>query len=91
MHEWLIGCGNKLCTSGCGGTEVKLLKGLHDFPKRFTSYDNMSNSHVSYDDEDLDAWESEAKRWTRLFFLSINGEDDLAPILKVFLFQSLIF
>nr|GMD79755.1 uncharacterized protein LOC109185383 isoform X2 [Ipomoea batatas] len=32
------------------------------------------------DSGDLDAWESEAKRWARVLFLVIKGEQDLDPI-----------
>ncbi|KAF9689746.1 hypothetical protein SADUNF_Sadunf01G0124300 [Salix dunnii] len=52
-----------------------LLHFIATLPRAFTDYG---------DDEDLDAWESEAKRWARALFLIIKGEHQLAPILRFF-------
>ncbi|KAJ6961038.1 hypothetical protein NC652_000044 [Populus alba x Populus x berolinensis] len=53
-----------------------------DFPERFTSSQYLVDGFLSLDDEDLDAWESESKRWARALFLIIKGEHQLAPILR---------
>ncbi|KAL6279881.1 hypothetical protein ACE6H2_016762 [Prunus campanulata] len=80
LQEWLMGCGKKHCSANCFSTEMKLLKSIHDFPNRFTSR-HMVDDSITFDDEDLDAWEFEAKRWARVLFLSCKEEYQLIPIL----------
>ncbi|KAG2238964.1 hypothetical protein Bca52824_089824 [Brassica carinata] len=75
MLEWLHGCNrstsNSLCTDG-----TRLLASLYEYLKEFVS------DHVEgFDDEDLEAWESQTKRWARVLFLTINAEEHLADIL----------
>ncbi|KAM7273825.1 hypothetical protein ACFE04_028489 [Oxalis oulophora] len=70
LQEWLIGNGDNL---------EWLLKSLQDFPKTFTSHQGSSKT---FDDDDLSAWEYEAKRWARVFFLVAKEEDHLVTILK---------
>ncbi|XP_040986583.1 uncharacterized protein LOC121234635 isoform X3 [Juglans microcarpa x Juglans regia] len=82
VQEWLSGCGKKHCSSRCYNTDVKLLKSLHEFPKKFTSCHCLVDDFLIYDDEDLDAWEFEIKRWARVLFLAIKEEHHLIPILK---------
>ncbi|KAG7955622.1 hypothetical protein I3843_11G082000 [Carya illinoinensis] len=82
VQEWLLGCGKKHCSSRCYNAEVKLLKSLHEFPKKFTSCHCVVDDFLIYDDEDLDAWEFEIKRWARVLFLAIKEEHHLMPILK---------
>lgn len=62
------------------GIEAQLLKNLHDFPKKFVSH---QYSVENFDDEDLEAWELQAKRWARVLFLVVEEKDDLMPILLV--------
>ncbi|KAF3448239.1 hypothetical protein FNV43_RR08952 [Rhamnella rubrinervis] len=81
VQEWLMGCGKKHCTVNCCSTKMKLLTSLHDFPNRFTSPQYMQNALATCNDEDLDAWEFEAKRWARLLFLAIREEFHLTPML----------
>ncbi|KAB5573980.1 hypothetical protein DKX38_001174 [Salix brachista] len=83
-QEWLLGSAMEHCNVNCCGAEIQLLKNLQDFPERFTSSQHLVNAFLSLDDEDLDAWESEAKRWARALFLIIKGEHQLAPILRFF-------
>lgn len=45
----------------------------------------MQNALATCSDEDLDAWEFEAKRWARVLFLAIKEEFHLTPILMVHL------
>lgn len=85
LQEWLMGCGKKHCSANCFSTEMKLLKSIHDFPNRFTSR-HMVDDSITFDDEDLDAWEFEAKRWARVLFLACKEEYQLIPILMVRLF-----
>ncbi|KAJ0236798.1 tRNA/rRNA methyltransferase [Hirschfeldia incana] len=75
MLEWLQGCNrntsDSLCTDG-----TRLLASLYEYLKEFVS------DHVEgYDDEDLEAWESQTKRWARVFFLTITDEEHLADII----------
>lgn len=81
-QEWLLGSATEHCNVNCCGAEIQLLKNLQDFPERFTSSQYLVDGFLSLDDEDLDAWESESKRWARALFLIIKGEDQLAPILR---------
>ena len=82
-QQWLLGSAMEHCNVDCCGAEIQLLKNLQDFPERFTSSQYLVNAFLSLDDEDLDSWESEAKRWARALFLIIKGEHQLAPILRV--------
>ncbi|RID78033.1 hypothetical protein BRARA_A00891 [Brassica rapa] len=75
MLEWLQGCNrntsDSLCTDG-----TRLVASLHEYLKEFVS------DHVEgFDDEDLEAWESQTKRWARVFFLTVNDEEHLADII----------
>ncbi|KAL0727652.1 hypothetical protein Bca4012_023745 [Brassica carinata] len=77
MLEWLQGrnrnTSNSLCTDG-----TRLIASLYEYLKEFVS------DHVEgFDDEDLEAWESQTKRWTRVFFLTINAEEHLADIIML--------
>ncbi|WCJ25750.1 tRNA/rRNA methyltransferase (SpoU) family protein [Euphorbia peplus] len=76
VQEWLLRGNEKHCSS-----EMSLLKSLQEFPERFTCPQLLVDAIASFDDEDLDAWEYEAKRWARMLFLVIKGEADLVPIL----------
>lgn len=80
MQEWLSGCGKKLCGATFCSTEKLVLVSLYDFPERFISH-QCSVHFITYDDEDLDAWAFEAKRWARVLFLLINDENHVEPIL----------
>lgn len=82
MQEWLSGCGKKLCGATFCSTEKLVLVSLYDFPERFISH-QCSVHFITYDDEDLDAWAFEAKRWARVLFLLINDEHHVEPILMV--------
>ncbi|EEF37970.1 RNA binding protein, putative [Ricinus communis] len=77
MQEWLLGVDKKHFSS-----EIQLLKSLQEFPERFTSSQHVVDAFVSFDDEDLDAWDSEVKRWARVLFLVIKEENHLVPIFK---------
>ena len=90
VHQWLLGCGKKHCDADCCSTKMMLLESFYDFPKRFISCHQLVDAFVTYDDEDLDAWGYEAKRWTRVFFLVIKEEQDLVPILKVAFLSSIL-
>ncbi|KAL4602312.1 hypothetical protein ACB092_10G044100 [Castanea dentata] len=82
VQEWLSGCGKKHCCANCCNTEEKLLTSLHDFPKRFTSCDYQVDAVLTYDDEDLEAWEFHAKRWARVLFLASKEEHHFISLFK---------
>ncbi|CAH9086609.1 unnamed protein product [Cuscuta europaea] len=67
-------------SSNCSNLNIQLLQALCGFPKKFISCHSMLHSFVTYDDEDLEAWEFEAKRWARVLFLIIEREQGLDPI-----------
>lgn len=79
MQNWLLGCGKKCCS-----TETKFMKSLIEFPKRFVTHNHSSDASVTYDDEELVAWECEAKRWARVVFLAVKEEHHLTSILTVY-------
>ncbi|XP_050228591.1 uncharacterized protein LOC126677835 [Mercurialis annua] len=78
-QEWLLGVDKKHCC-----TETQLLKSLQEFPDSFTSSQHIDDASVHFDDEDLDAWEYDSRRWARVLFLVIQEENDLVPIFKFF-------
>lgn len=78
-----MGCGQKHCSVNCSNVELKFLNGLHDFPSRFCTSHYAGNAFATYDDGDLDAWESEARRWARVYFLAIKEERHLIPMWTV--------
>jgi len=84
LQEWLSGRDRQQSASSCK-SQMLVLKNLNDFPISFTSNSSLSGAFVTFDDEDLDSWESKANRWARVVFLVIKDEQDLSPILKVFL------
>lgn len=73
----------KPSTSDSLQTNLKLLESLIGYQRKLISSFHAIDSFVSYDDEDLDSWEAEAKRWTRVLFLVIKEKEDLNPISKV--------
>ncbi|CAH2078761.1 unnamed protein product [Thlaspi arvense] len=75
MLEWLQGCNrntsNSLCTDG-----TRLLASLYEYLNGF-----ISDHAKGFDDEDLEGWESQTKRWARVFFLIMNDEEHLTDII----------
>ncbi|KAK4423009.1 putative methyltransferase TARBP1 [Sesamum alatum] len=65
------------------GPNLQLLKAIQKFPGNFISYQHPPDSPFTFDDEQLDAWGSEAKRWARILFLVVEGEENFDPILKI--------
>ncbi|KFK23549.1 hypothetical protein AALP_AAs66918U001300 [Arabis alpina] len=75
MLDWLQGCNRKTSNSFCNDS-TRLLASLYEYLKGFIS------DHVEgFDDEDLEAWESQTKRWARVFFLIINDEEHLTDMI----------
>ncbi|KAL3834975.1 hypothetical protein ACJIZ3_009711 [Penstemon smallii] len=64
------------------GPNLQLLKAIGGFPKNFISFQHPLDSLVSFNDEELDAWGSEAKRWARVLFLAVEEEEHLYPVIK---------
>ncbi|KAJ0961816.1 hypothetical protein J5N97_029644 [Dioscorea zingiberensis] len=60
-----------------GNTE--LLESLVYFPRSFIKQKRPSDACVSFDDEDVDAWELEGQRWARVLFL-VAEDQHLEPI-----------
>ncbi|KAK4844740.1 hypothetical protein QYF36_023863 [Acer negundo] len=81
VQEWLLRCGQPHFADCCK-TQMLLFKSLYVFPNNYTSYLYLDDGFVTYDDEDLDSWEFEAKRWARVLFLVIKEEHQFAPILQ---------
>ncbi|KAL0372987.1 UNVERIFIED_CONTAM: hypothetical protein Scaly_0980300 [Sesamum calycinum] len=66
------------------GPNLQLLKAIQKFPGNFISCQHPLDSPFTFDDEQLDAWGSEAKRWARILFLVVVDEEHFDPILKIF-------
>ncbi|KAJ4826548.1 hypothetical protein Tsubulata_039607 [Turnera subulata] len=82
IQDWLI-ASDKMLSVNCCITDIRLLKSLEDFPERFASSKYLIDAVITFDDEDLDVWESEAKRWARLLFLLVQKEEQLSSILTL--------
>ncbi|KAL3619436.1 hypothetical protein CASFOL_037006 [Castilleja foliolosa] len=59
-----------------------ILKAINDFPRKFISYQHPVDSLITYDDEELETWVSEAKRWARVLFLVVEDREHFGSILK---------
>ncbi|KAJ0644526.1 putative tRNA (guanosine(18)-2'-O)-methyltransferase [Helianthus annuus] len=72
VQEWIRGYERKAFNG------VKLMKKLNEFPISFIKHNNHPTSDiVNYDDEDLETWELQAKRWAQTLFLIIQEEHQL--------------
>lgn len=91
VQEWLWTCDGKHCISTCCIAAVPLLKSLGDFPRNFINLQYSEDVLVTYDDEDLNIWELQAKRWAKVLFLIIKEEHDLDPTLMVCFLIFLLF
>ncbi|XP_051144850.1 uncharacterized protein LOC127260880 isoform X3 [Andrographis paniculata] len=65
-----------------GNPNLQLLKAIHAFPVNFICYQYQLDSPVTYDDEEINAWESEARRWARVLFLAAKDRLHFDPIIK---------
>ncbi|XP_021892840.1 uncharacterized protein LOC110810851 isoform X1 [Carica papaya] len=76
LREWFSGCTRRHSSDSCDD-KMCILRGLHDFPKRFINRHYMVET---FDDEDLQAWEFQTRRWARVLFPYIKEEQHLDPI-----------
>ncbi|XP_060207448.1 uncharacterized protein LOC132635184 isoform X2 [Lycium barbarum] len=83
VQEWLGMSVEEPSISDNLQIKLKLLESLIGYQRKLISSRYAIDTFVSYDDEDMDSWESEAKRWTRVLFLVIKEEEDLNPIFKI--------
>ncbi|KAL6648997.1 hypothetical protein ACP70R_013221 [Stipagrostis hirtigluma subsp. patula] len=72
VQKWLVQ--KKECSTG-----NTLLNRLIDFPTTFVKHKQDEGSNL-FDDEDVGAWESEARRWARTLLLVTSEEQYLKPI-----------
>lgn len=77
VQDWLLQNHN---TAYCGNVQMKILESVNDFPERFINHPHLVEN---FDDEDLDAWELEVRRWARVLFLVIKEEHQLVPLVTV--------
>lgn len=78
-----MGCRKNQHTNNCCSMNMKLLNSLHDFPQRFINFSPTTGSSFTCDDEEMSAWEIEAKRWAMVLFLVSEEDHCLEPVLKV--------
>lgn len=62
---------------------IHVLKNLISFPTSFIKHKQLHGTLVSFDDEDVNAWGAEARRWARVLLLVITKEQQLEPIAMV--------
>lgn len=60
-----------------------LLSKLTDFPSTFVKHNKQDQGSNLFDDEDMNAWEAEARRWARTLLLVTSDEQHLERILGV--------
>lgn len=70
IKEWLL-----------GSPKTKILDSLLDFPRRFINSCHSLGTAFTCDDEELAAWEYEARRWAMVLFLVANNENQLESVL----------
>lgn len=88
VQEWLWAYSENQYTS-VDQINVQVLKRLDAFPATFIRHHYLEQGFIIYDDEDLEMWEIEAKRWARMLFLVIKEEHHLYPTLMVCLLNLL--
>ncbi|XP_078155872.1 tRNA/rRNA methyltransferase (SpoU) family protein [Carex rostrata] len=77
VQKWLGNCCSNINNS-------PLLKELTEFPIKFLKHGSSEEGSPLFDDEDVLAWEYEAQRWTRMFFLVALEEQQLENIFVFF-------
>ncbi|XP_039022591.1 uncharacterized protein LOC120155085 isoform X1 [Hibiscus syriacus] len=75
VQDWLL---QNCQASHSGGIQMQLMESLNEFPQRFIIH---HGPFQNFDDEDLDAWEFEVRRWARVLFLVIKEEHQLVPLI----------
>ncbi|XP_048131853.1 uncharacterized protein LOC115743146 isoform X2 [Rhodamnia argentea] len=70
IKEWLF-----------GSPRTVILNSLLDFPRRFINSCHSLGTAFTCDDEELAAWEYEARRWAMVLFLVANDENQLETVL----------
>lgn len=80
VQQWLTLIYDRCCSFDSINTKTYVLKNLADFPTSFIKHEQSPDVSVSFDDEDVDAWEAEAQRWARVLFLVVTEEKHLEPI-----------
>lgn len=68
--------------------DLQLLNAIDGFPGKFITYHHSQDSHSTFDDEELEAWESEAKRWARVFFLVASRMEHFGSIVQVCIYMN---
>ncbi|XP_038975509.1 uncharacterized protein LOC103710780 [Phoenix dactylifera] len=77
VQQWLTQTNDKHSVD----SEIHVLKNLISFPTSFIKHKQSPGTLVSFDDEDVNAWGAEARRWARILLLVITKEQQLEPIL----------
>ncbi|XP_039141325.1 uncharacterized protein LOC120278662 [Dioscorea cayenensis subsp. rotundata] len=80
VQQWLNQNGGQPSKMGSAYGNKELLERLAFFPRSFISK-HSPDACVSFDDEDVDAWELEGQRWARVLFLVV-WDEHLEPIFK---------
>lgn len=76
VQEWFVQ--KKECSPG-----NTLLSKLLDFPTTFVKHSKQDQGSNLFDDEDVNAWEAEARRWARTLLLVTSDVQHLKRILGV--------
>lgn len=71
VQKWLL---------KCNYSRMYVLKNLIDFPMSFIVQMQLSESSMTFDDEDVESWGREAQRWARVLFLVLTEAKHLEAI-----------
>ncbi|XP_029120003.1 uncharacterized protein [Elaeis guineensis] len=77
VQQWLTQTDDKHSVD----SGIHVLKNLISFPTSFIKHKQPPGTLVSFDDEDVNAWGDEARRWARVLLLVVTKEQQLEPVL----------
>lgn len=72
VQKWLLN--EEKCSSSCKSQILGFLTSLTAFPENFVCLHQPLGGNVTYDDDDVDLWQTEADRWARVTFLLIENQ-----------------
>ncbi|EEC74324.1 hypothetical protein OsI_09608 [Oryza sativa Indica Group] len=81
VQKWFVE--KKECSSG-----NTLLEKLIDFPTTFVKHTEVNGPYL-FDDEDVGAWEAEARRWARTLLLVTSEEQHFTQIFVIWSMRSI--